>query len=177
MSFHEIRLASVNPLKKHLIHILSFKNMTESFQIWKITVYMSLKKDIFEQNVREDLERHANISIHHGKTKVWNKGGHEPASCQSLQRAAREVDEEAVVWRGDATLPLEQQDIRAMGTQLAQTRPIFFLHPDFIRATTLTISFSFIGKKSDAHSRLFERIPAVGDIFPCIDRSYELVAF
>ena len=38
----------------------------------------------------EQLERHAHISIHHGKTKVWNSGGLEPAGCPALQRVARE---------------------------------------------------------------------------------------
>ena len=37
----------------------------------------------------EELERHANISIHHGKTKVWNSGSLEPAGCQALQGCTR----------------------------------------------------------------------------------------
>ena len=49
---------------------------------------------------------------------------------------------------GDATLPPEQQGIRVLGTPVG--------HPDFIR--------HFLRKKSDAHSRLFERIPSVGDL-------------
>ena len=48
------------------------------------------------------------------------------------------MDEEAVVWRG----------IRVLGTPVG--------HPDFIR--------HFLQKKSDVHSRLFERIPSVGDL-------------
>ena len=47
-----------------------------------------------------------------------------------------------------ATLSHEQQGIRVLGTPVG--------HPDFIR--------HFLGKKSDAHSRLFERIPSVGDL-------------
>ena len=71
-----------------------------------------------------------------------------PLAVQHSQRVAREVDEEAVVWRGDATLPFEQQGIRVLGTPVG--------HPDYIR--------HFLQKKSDAHSRLFERIPSVGDL-------------
>ena len=48
----------------------------------------------------------------------------------------------------NATLPHEQQGIRVLGTPAG--------HPDFTR--------HFLGKKSDAHSRLFERIPSVGDL-------------
>ena len=62
----------------------------------------------------EELERHAHISIHHGKTKVWNSGGLEPAGCQH-SRGLHLRWEEAVVWRGDATLPPEQQGIRVLG--------------------------------------------------------------
>ena len=78
----------------------------------------------------EELERHAHISIH----QVWNRGGLE------------------VVWRGDATLPPEQQGIRVLGTLVG--------HPDFIR--------HLLRKKSDVHSRLFERIPSVGDLCPLL---------
>ena len=95
----------------------------------------------------EEFERHAN-TIHHGKTKVWNSGGLEPPGCEALQRAARWVDDEAVVWWGDATSPPEQQGIRALGTPPR--------HPDFIR--------HFLGKKSDAQSCLFERTPSVGEL-------------
>ena len=69
-------------------------------------------------------------------------GGLEPAA---LRWVAREVDEEAVVWRGEAIWPPEQQCIRVVGTPSG--------HPDFI--------LHFFGTKSDAHSRLFQRIPAV----------------
>ena len=72
-------------------------------------------------------------------------GGLEPAGCPALQRVGREVKQ---WWRGDATLPLEQQGIRVLGTPVG--------HPNFIH--------HFLRKKSDAHSRLFERIPSVGDL-------------
>ena len=75
-------------------------------------------------------------------------GGLEPASCQALQRAARDVDEEAVVWREDASLPPLATGHPSLGDTFRAPR----LHPPCPR------------EESDAHSRLFERIPAVGDL-------------
>ena len=37
------------------------------------------------------------ISLHAGKTKVWNKSGTYPPDCARLQRAATDVSPEAVV--------------------------------------------------------------------------------
>ena len=52
----------------------------------------------------EELWNHANISINDGKTQVWNKSGTEPHECEGLTAAARLVNPEAVVWRGDPEL-------------------------------------------------------------------------
>ena len=55
--------------------------------------------------IGQELWRHAKISVHHGKTKVWNRGGTCPDACAALTEAARMVDLRAVVWRGDTSLP------------------------------------------------------------------------
>ena len=54
-----------------------------------------------------ELAAQAHIALHHGKTKVWNRGGHEPPACIALQARARLSDEDAIVWRGNHTLPNE----------------------------------------------------------------------
>ena len=55
--------------------------------------------------IGEELVRHAQVSIHHGKTQVWNRGGATPPGVEELTRLARLVKPEAVVWRGDTELP------------------------------------------------------------------------
>ena len=51
--------------------------------------------------IGQELWRHAKISVHHEKIKVWNRGGTCPDACAALTEAARLVDPRAVVWRGD----------------------------------------------------------------------------
>ena len=63
-------------------------------------------------DIQEELYRHARISIHLGKTKVWNSGGEESEACATLQVAARNVDPTATVWRGDPTLPVALQGVK-----------------------------------------------------------------
>ena len=55
------------------------------------------------------------ISLHAGKTKVWNKSGTYPPDCARLQRAATDVSPEAVVWRGDVHLHPDQQGFKVLG--------------------------------------------------------------
>ena len=55
----------------------------------------------------EELARHAHVSIHHGKTQVWNLGGIAPEGIEELTRLARLVKPEAIVWRGDVNLSQE----------------------------------------------------------------------
>ena len=55
--------------------------------------------------VSQELQAHAHISVHHGKTQVWNRGGVEPEGVEELTRRARLVKRDAVVWKGDPTLP------------------------------------------------------------------------
>ena len=50
--------------------------------------------------LREELWQHAKISVHHGKTSIWNRGGVVPDRCDVLEEAARAVDPSARVWRG-----------------------------------------------------------------------------
>ena len=46
--------------------------------------------------VEEELWTHAGIHLHHGKTKVWNRGGVEPEGIEELTRIARRVRPDAV---------------------------------------------------------------------------------
>ena len=57
------------------------------------------------QIVEEELFRHAHISVHHGKTQVWNRGGAEPSGIVEHTRAAQLVDPTAVVWKSDPRMP------------------------------------------------------------------------
>ena len=55
--------------------------------------------------VEEELSTHAHIHLHHGQTKVWNRGGVKPEGVAELTRRARQVRPDAVVWKGDQQLP------------------------------------------------------------------------
>ena len=68
---------------------------------------------------------HSSIRVHHGKTQVLNRGGMVPAGVEVLQVVARVNDPDAVVSRGDPTLPSEQQSVQILGTPLG--------HPGFVR--------------------------------------------
>ena len=102
--------------------------------------------------VHASLERelwvHARIHIHQGKTQFWNHGGIEPPDCQRIYAAARAFDPNFVVWRGDATLPTEDQGVTILGTPLG--------HPDFVEAS--------LQAKSREHDTLFDRLVAVPDL-------------
>ena len=80
--------------------------------------------------VEEELSTHAHIHLHHGKTKVWNRGGVEPEGIVELTRRARQVRPDAVVWKGDQQLPPNQQGLRVLGVPIGQ--PEFVL--DFLEA-------------------------------------------
>ena len=67
------------------------------------------------QIVEEELFRHAHISVHHGKTQVWNRGGAEPSGIVELTRAAQSVHLTAVVWKSDPRLPLNERGLRVLG--------------------------------------------------------------
>ena len=50
--------------------------------------------------VQGALRQEAGITIHVGKTKILNKAGLRPGACDLLERAARERNPLARVWRG-----------------------------------------------------------------------------
>ena len=55
--------------------------------------------------LREELWRHAKISVHHGKTRIWNRGGFVQNRCHVLEEAARVAAEfgEAVIMTDQRT--------------------------------------------------------------------------
>ena len=75
--------------------------------------------------LQQELQSHAEIQLHHGKTQVWNRGGVVPSGTEELTRMARHVKPEAVVWRGDLELPLSQQGMMVLGVSIGQ--------PEFVR--------------------------------------------
>ena len=89
-----------------------------------------------------DLWSHAKIQIQHGKTQVWNRGGVEPTEIETLQAAAQVSDTDALVWRGDPTLPEVEQGMKILGTPLG--------HPSYVQ--------SFLRAKTEDHTLLLERI-------------------
>ena len=74
--------------------------------------------------VQAALRQEAGISIHVGKTKIWNQVGVRPNACDMLERAARERDPDARVRRG-AGVPAEEQGIKIWGTPIG--------HPKYVR--------------------------------------------
>ena len=98
--------------------------------------------------IQQEFWSRANIRVHHGKTKVWNRAGAEPRGCAELTAAARRVKENATVWVGDRSLPSAAQGMRVLGSPIG--------HLDFVR--------SFLEKKTAEHSVLLKRIPAVPDL-------------
>ena len=60
--------------------------------------------------ISQELQVHAHISIHHGKTQVWNQGGVEPEGVEELTRRARLVKPDAVVWKGTTPPPRSSRE-------------------------------------------------------------------
>ena len=58
------------------------------------------------------------ISLHAGKTQIWNKSGRCPPGCEGIFEAAGVADPNAVVWKGDQTLPTDQQVVVVLGAPL-----------------------------------------------------------
>ena len=98
--------------------------------------------------IQRELWGRANIRVHHGKTKVWNKAGIKPAGCEELTAAARLVKKDARVWTGDQGIPTNEQGIRVLGSPVG--------HPQFVQ--------SFLRRKTAEHSVLLKRIPIVPDL-------------
>ena len=101
--------------------------------------------------IGEELARHAQVSIHHGKTQVWNRGGATPPGVEELTRLARLVKPEAVVWRGDTQLPAAQQGVVILGVPIGS--------PEFVRQQ--------LEDKSAEQDLLFQRIPLLEDTQAC----------
>ena len=97
--------------------------------------------------VQRELWVHSRIRINEGKTQVWNLGGVRPEFCDTLERIARVIDPEALVWRGSG-LPTEQLGIRVLGTPLG--------HDDFVAA--------HLQECLRSHQILLDRIPEVTDL-------------
>ena len=96
--------------------------------------------------LKSDLESHARIQVHLGKTKVWNRVGEELEACSSMQEAAQRVDSDARVWTGDG--PLSQQGLRVLGIPIGT--------PEFVR--------SQLEQTSLKHKVLFNRLTSVEDL-------------
>ena len=82
------------------------------------------------------------------KTKLWNKAGIKPSMTDALTCAARLVDPDAVVWRGDWALPQTKQGLKVLGVPIG--------HPSFITA--------HMAAKFKEQALLFERIPLIEDV-------------
>ena len=66
----------------------------------------------------------AGICLHHGKTKIWNSQGEKPKCVDALEKDARQLQPEAVVWRGNPELPVSKQGLRVLGVPVG--------HPSYI---------------------------------------------
>ena len=78
--------------------------------------------------LREELWRHSKISLHQGKTCIWNRG----ALSQLVVRSWRKLQglqthERVGVWRGSHDARLEEQGITILGTPVG--RPEFGFWP------------------------------------------------
>ena len=80
-----------------------------------------------------------------GCAKVWNRGGVTQDGVDELQRRARRLKPEAVVWKVDPQLP--QQGVRVLGVPIGGG--------EFVRV--------FLEKKNKDHETLFQRIPWLND--------------
>ena len=92
--------------------------------------------------------RHARIQVHLGKTQIWNQGGEKPPGCDALTTDARRHDPNAVVWKGDRALPLDQLGLIVLGTPLGSV--------EFVQRELAEISVK--------HQSLLDRIPQVQDL-------------
>ena len=98
--------------------------------------------------LREELWRHARISVHQGKTRIWNRGGIMPDRSNILEQTARAVDPTAKVWRGSHEDRAESQGIIVLGTPVG--------HQEFVKQKLL--------KTVAEHSNFLLKIPEVKDL-------------
>ena len=94
--------------------------------------------------LQQELQSHAEIQLHHGKTQVWNRGGVVPSGIEELTRMAQDASSQRQ-WCGEVTgeLPLSQQGMRVLGVPIGQ--------PEFVR--------DYLERKNQEHETLFQRIP------------------
>ena len=96
---------------------------------------------------------HSRTSVHCSKTQLWNRSVTTPRGCEDLTRAARALNPEAVVWRGDHRLPVVQQGVVVLGSLVG--------HAEFIKAKLMC--------KVTEHQTLLERVLVVCDVqFGCL---------
>ena len=104
-----------------------------------VDIYHSLATHLWNQ---------ARITLHQGKTVIWNKAGICPRGCHALEDAARRADPNAVVWRGNVFLEPQLQGLVVLGVPVGR--------PEFILAK--------LEAKSRQHNVLLDRITSVGDL-------------
>ena len=73
--------------------------------------------------LEHELSSKACISVHQGKTQIWNRGRVEPAGAAQLTTARIEKPD-VVVWRGDPELPVTEQRLIILGAPVGP--PEFF---------------------------------------------------
>ena len=98
--------------------------------------------------LEEELFIYAHIQLNLGKTQVWNRGGVAPTGVVELTAAARQVKEDAIVWKGDYELRQEELGVKVVGTPTGQL--------EFVR--------DFFDRKFRKQQTLYERIPMVEDL-------------
>ena len=90
--------------------------------------------------LQQALWEHSRISVHHGKIQIWG--------WRALTVAARLGDKEAVVWRGDPSLPPSAQGVKVLGTPLG--------HEEIVRAQ--------LRSSTAAQRVLMQRISSIPDL-------------
>ena len=86
--------------------------------------------------------------MHAGKTQIWKNSGRCPPGCEGIFEAARVADPNAVVWKGDQSLPTDRQGVVILGAPIG--------HAHFVARE--------LQAKTEEHSVLFRRILAVPDL-------------
>ena len=84
---------------------------------------------------------HSRIQIHQGKTQLWNEGGVPPPVWETLAAHAWRSDPDAVVWRGDRSLPEDQQGVKVLGTPLGSLSSCNLACWNFLHPTSVLTRF------------------------------------
>ena len=115
---------------------------------WTICTWSPHRIAAIHHRVETELWEHARIRINQGKTQLWNWGGTLRPRCEHIIEAGRRAHPPVTLWRGDLSLPVEEQGIRVLGTLLG--------HREFVEADVL--------HTSEEHTTLLDRIEAVPDL-------------